>query len=132
MPSDEPHLPARPFWVTLESIGANSATLIPHHILMAGETFFVDCVEYDVAAIMIGDTDPTAGIEPEIKYIMLRTPLPDKSAQFSANWCVCGVSKAILILFCVFCRGFSENYAEAPKRKLIPMEMSPAITVLKP
>jgi PKD repeat protein len=74
-------LPARPFWVTLDSIvevgGETYARLTPHRLLMTGETFFVDYVEYDVAAILVEDTDLTVGeVAPEIKYITLRNPLP--------------------------------------------------------
>ncbi len=74
-------LPARPFWVTLESItwddGQWRARLTPHRLLMAGETLFVDCVEYDVAAILVEDVnaDPRL-LVPEFKYITLRNPLP--------------------------------------------------------
>ncbi len=74
-------LPARPFWVTLDSIvqsgGQLQARLTPHRLLMTGETFFVDCVEYDVAAILVEDANLGASVVwPEIKYISLRNPLP--------------------------------------------------------
>ena len=69
-------LPARPFWVTLDAVGSGFAKLTPHRILMTGETFFVDCVEYDVAAILVEDVNLDTEIEPEIKYITLRNPLP--------------------------------------------------------
>ncbi len=74
-------LPARPFWVTLDSIvlsgGQLQARLTPHRLLMTGETFFVDGVEYDVAAILVEDIDLGVGaVVPEIKYITIRNPLP--------------------------------------------------------
>ncbi len=74
-------LPARPFWVTLDSVVTNGdvlyARLTPHRLLMTGETFFVDCAEYDVAAILVEDADMTAGVvSPELKYITIRNPLP--------------------------------------------------------
>jgi PKD repeat protein len=74
-------LPARPFWVTLDSIvdigGETYVRLTPHRLLMTGETFFVDRVEYDVAGILVEDADLRDGeIAPEIEYISIRNPLP--------------------------------------------------------
>jgi len=63
-----------PFWVTLEYVGSNYVTLKPHRILKAGETFFVDGAEYDVAAILV---EPHSGTnKAELKYITIRNPIP--------------------------------------------------------
>jgi hypothetical protein len=69
-----------PFWVTLEYLGVDSpngndyATLTPHRVLKAGETFFVDGAEYDVAAIFVLANPDGTG--PEVKYITIRNPIP--------------------------------------------------------
>jgi hypothetical protein len=69
-----------PFWVTLEYLGSGSewqgnhfAELTPHRVLKAGETFFVDGAEYDVAAIYL----PLG----EFKYITIRNPIPKCEAD---------------------------------------------------
>jgi len=74
-----------PFWVSLEYVGTNYATLIPHRYLTAGywddtkytgETFFVDGAEYDVAAILIEASEEIGEAEDEFKFITIRNPLP--------------------------------------------------------
>ncbi len=83
-------LPARPFWVTLDSIveinGVVHARLTPHRLLMTGETLFVDCVEYDVAAILVQDANLDAGeVDAEIQYITLRNPLPKGAGELDIS-----------------------------------------------
>ena len=63
---------SRPFWVTVDSVAADYVTLTPHRILKAGETFFTDGAEYDIAAIYLTTSSPDG----ELKYITLRNPLP--------------------------------------------------------
>jgi hypothetical protein len=64
----------KPFWITLETVSTNNGVkVVPHRVLKAGESFFVDGFEYDVAAIYILD-DPE-GQGDEFKYITIRNPL---------------------------------------------------------
>jgi hypothetical protein len=67
-----------PFWVTLEYLSTPAeghyATLTPHRVLQAGESFFVDGAEYDVASIFVLANPDGEG--PEVKYITIRNPIP--------------------------------------------------------
>jgi hypothetical protein len=80
-----------PFWITLESVnlfgaGGFSATITPHRALTAGETFYVDGAEYDVAAIYILD-DPDGTGEDEFKYITIRQPLNKDPGGVAPDFC---------------------------------------------
>ena len=56
----------------------NSCTVVIGRRLVAGETFYVDGVRYDMPAIYVADND-------EFKYITLQSPLPKCSDTSCAN-----------------------------------------------
>jgi hypothetical protein len=70
----------KPFAFLVDHVSTDYVSIKPFRVLTAGETFFVDGAEYDVAAIGVvpGDTWSEAHgcYLCELKYITLRNPLP--------------------------------------------------------
>jgi hypothetical protein len=76
----------KPFAFLVDHVSTDYVSIKPFRVLTAGETFFVDGAEYDVAAIGVvpGDTWSEAHgcYLCELKYITLRNPIPKGDGEF--------------------------------------------------